>query len=1669
MLKTRAVTISTTELVGVPVGGAASYTVVLATRPTGDVTVTPASAATGTATVSGALVFTTANWATAQTVTVSGATAGSTTITHTVAGADYGTNNVTAGSVAVTVVVRPVHWWSVGEGSGSSVGDGGSSPVAGTVTGASWLAAGLVGSAAQIELLPGPVHWWSFGEGSGSNVGDGGSSPVAAVTGASWLAAGLVGSALSFDGTEDFMTVGASSLAASGGWTAALWVRRTGDNTTAALFGPSDVVSGLTAIKLEQDKTTNKVGVTRFGTADYWFEYVAPLNSWVHLTFVGDASSTKLYVNGAREGEVSQSIDLPLHYIGVLYNSATVLRLSDYLQADLDEVRIYDRALSATQIDALFATYPSLPAPPAPPPDVIPRLREWTGVVGSFSLSGTSRVVVSAGDGSDHFSGDFFSAVLDGLTDPDQAGLSAGAKDAAKLALADSLHAAAYHTASRRTLDQVAMKIRDDIKELTGLDLSVVTASGSVSSRSGDVVVDLLASSDTGISSEGYELEIADVLTISANSTSGVFYGSRTLLQMLVLAEEDWVLPRGTARDYPTQGYRLIHLDMNRKYWEMDYLADSFRQMSWMKLNAFKMHFADSNGFRLSDPGTAVWSSAVSATPTTGTGTAVSATSPAGAPTSVAVTPGNGSLAVSWNPPSGRVVRSYRVQIRAASSVEWVSADYRDSAGSGTAYKTVADRSHTFRGLSNGTAYQVRVSADTGFPGLADSRGQYVSGAKKWFYDKADIAMLESWAAENHISIMPGFEYPGHATVINDLYEVGFAHGSNPCGTAHIQGHLKPGFVLDITSARAIAQAKAIMEHFTDWFSGPYVHIGGEEVSNRLPNCGRVRTYITQTSGVSSFGDMMTVFFNDLNMTVRGLEKSMIIYNGLEKLSPSASPRLAGSIVVMDYNTRTTGYAFFGGRPGSAGTRHQFMKLRPDAGQYLTSNNQHFLYPDEARLYDRWSVEPSTTYLGTGLGIWFDYLFWSHDEYTERLLRKPRAILGDRTWNGTTTPDSVTMFYTRLDAIGDPPGFGGYQAPTRVDDGQPSHHYAFESDVNSYPPSHYKDTRDRQAIFLEDEVGGFHGTSYLNPAPSVSTTDKKVGDASWRFNNNGHGVGLGGVDILAPWTLSVWVKRTASRSDAVLLSSRSDTDQYRYIRLQRTGTQVGFDNYGTGCDFNYSTPQNTWVHLTFVATTTETTLFVNGDPQSTTCFSMPLPMSAIGTRNNSPRVYLDDLKIWDEALSAAQIELLLGPVHWWSFEEGSGSSVGDGGSSPVAGTTGASWLAAGVVGSALSFDGTDDFMTVVGASLLAASGGWTAALWVRRTGDNTTAALFGPSDVMSGLTAIKLEQNETTNKVGVTRFGTADYSFGYVAPLNSWVHLTFVGDASSTKLYVNGALEDEVSQGIDLPLHYIGVLYNSATVLRLSDYLQADLDEVRIYDRALSATQIDALFGSQRAVVVAPTSLDVVAGATATYEVVLATEPTGPVTVTPTSDTAATATVSGALTFTTTNWATAQTVTVSGHAAASATVSHTVAGGDYGVEQCPRGRRGGHRRGPRRGRRADRVERHRGRHGDLRGGPGDRADRDRDRDADQRHGRHGDGVGRVEVHDGELGDRADGDREWPRGGGPRGDGLPRRRRRRLRRQQCPRGRRDGHRRGQYWAVGGVGRRAGFRGRGRRIR
>ena len=93
---------------------------------------------------------------------------------------------------------------------------------------------------------------------------------------------------------------------------------------------------------------------------------------------------------------------------------------------------------------------------------------------------------------------------------------------------------------------------------------------------------------------------------------------------------------------------------------------------------------------------------------------------------------------------------------------------------------------------------------------------------------------------------------------------------------------------------------------------------------------------------------------------------------------------------------------------------------------------------------------------------------------------------------------------------------------------------------------------------------------------------------------------------------------------------------------------------------------------------------------------------------------------------------------------------------------------------------------------------------------------------------------------------------------------------------------------------------------------------------------------NRRGVIVSAEELNVVEGATATYTVVLDSEPTGQVTIAPSVASGGKVTVSpSSLTFEATDWETAQTVTVTGvedddMASESVTIGHAVSGADYG-------------------------------------------------------------------------------------------------------------------------------------------
>lgn len=95
-----------------------------------------------------------------------------------------------------------------------------------------------------------------------------------------------------------------------------------------------------------------------------------------------------------------------------------------------------------------------------------------------------------------------------------------------------------------------------------------------------------------GKKSEAYTMQIDDKgVNISSKGDVGLYWGSRTLLQLLVQNPAE--LSCGTAWDAPRYQVRGFMLDVGRLPIPMDYIKDVVRLMSWYKMNDLQLHLND--------------------------------------------------------------------------------------------------------------------------------------------------------------------------------------------------------------------------------------------------------------------------------------------------------------------------------------------------------------------------------------------------------------------------------------------------------------------------------------------------------------------------------------------------------------------------------------------------------------------------------------------------------------------------------------------------------------------------------------------------------------------------------------------------------------------------------------------------------------------------------------------------------------------------------------------------------------------------------------------------------------------------------------------------------------------------------------------------------------------
>ena len=197
-----------------------------------------------------------------------------------------------------------------------------------------------------------------------------------------------------------------------------------------------------------------------------------------------------------------------------------------------------------------------------------------------------------------------------------------------------------------------------------------------------------------------------------------------------------------------------------------------------------------------------------------------------------------------------------------------------------------------------------------------------------------------------------------------------------------------------------------------------------------------------------------------------------------------------------------------------------------------------------------------------------------------------------------------------------------------------------------------------------------------------------------------------------------------------------------------------------------------------------------------------------------------------------------GLVAAYSFDEGSGTTLVDRAGHGHTGTlTGPIWSAAGRTGGALSFDGIDDSVRVNDHDELDLTTGMTVEAWVSPSalGGTWRTVLF--KEQAAHMTYALYANTDTGRPTGQAHVGGQRDARGpSPIPAGTWTHLATSYDGTTVRLYVNGSEVRALAAG--------GSMAVSAGPLKLGgnaiwdEWYAGLLDDVRVYNRALSAAEI---------------------------------------------------------------------------------------------------------------------------------------------------------------------------------------------------------------------------------------
>ena len=492
------------------------------------------------------------------------------------------------------------------------------------------------------------------------------------------------------------------------------------------------------------------------------------------------------------------------------------------------------------------------------------------------------------------------------------------------------------------------------------------------------------------------------------------------------------------------------------------------------------------------------------------------------------------------------------------------------------------------------------------------------------------------------------------------------------------------------------------------------------------------------------------------------------------------------------------------------------------------------------------------------------------------------------------SPAEIKLEYNRGSALklGSP---GSQTSSTSSDSALLEYCVPGSPDYCAAPVGHWR--MDEKTGQYANDVSGSGNTGTLGTGSSADASD-----ATWKssaYCKSGACLSFDGVDDYVSVatitndtiTMSAWIKTTTASGEGFIIANTLGTYSSpchaalgRYINnaIFRIGYISTAYRYIIGTKI---INDGNWHYIVGISDENGSRLYVDGVADGTSAYKAsdaPNPdKTRIGVHPNTSgyeRYFnglIDDVRIYNYARTPAQIAWDYNrgaPIAHWQMNDGQDTattcngttsvvkdsmtnlSVGQAGNpgrlvNPDASPATTSMWSEGKYGCGISFDGVDDYVSVGnGASLNSAK---TISAWIKTNSHDTSQSIFQKKQSDTGGQYYNLSISSADNiafYVNGAIAGNGIYSSADSIVIGSWHHVVGTYDGSVLKLYIDG-----VSAATNVNLVAGDYSNSDSAFIGVHPNLVAQkfnglIDDVRIYNYALTATQVKTLFNQGAAV-----------------------------------------------------------------------------------------------------------------------------------------------------------------------------------------------------------------------------